>query len=253
MAGGERKRKGKRVEPRFNDPRRPKFPKAELARLANVRAGLVLTEVSGSSFAYCPRDGKRLAGEMRQCPKCCQQYSKAQLSEAGPSGNACLLDARDLMSFWRRKIFWRLTPPFHSGVVWSTQPCVPLPAFLASFSKDWDEAAYKTYTVETHVKLLETTRAVEEFCEFNLVKEGKGLGSAKILASGELLVIVSPIEVTHTISKAAGARVHFLYGWLNSQLLGISVGRRTCLSLRRDGIMWISGSVIRQRTCRTVK
>jgi hypothetical protein len=193
MAGGERERKGKRVEPMFNDPKRPKLSKAELSRLADVRSRLVSTEVFGSSFAYCPRDGKRLAGEMRQYPKCCRKYSKAQLPEAGPSSNACLLDARDLMSFWRRKIFWRLTPPFHSEVVWSTQPCVPLPAFLANFSEDWNEAAYKTYTVETHVKLLKTTRAVEDFCAFNLVKEGKGLGSATLLASGELLVIVPPL------------------------------------------------------------
>jgi hypothetical protein len=61
MAGAERERKGKRVEPRFNDPKRPKLAKAELTRLANVRSGLVLTEISGSSFAYCPRcDDSRL-------------------------------------------------------------------------------------------------------------------------------------------------------------------------------------------------
>jgi hypothetical protein len=70
MAGGERERKGKRVEPRFNDPKRPKPTKAEVTRLADIRAGLVVTEVSGSSLAYCPRDGGRLAGRMKKCPKC---------------------------------------------------------------------------------------------------------------------------------------------------------------------------------------
>jgi hypothetical protein len=53
-----------------------------------------------------------------------------------------------------------------------------------------------------------------------LVKEGKGLGSAKILAFGKLVVTVPPIEVTHTISKAAGARVHFLYGWVELTVAG---------------------------------
>jgi hypothetical protein len=51
MAGGERERKGKRVEQRFNDPKRPKPTKAEVTRLADIRAGLVLNEVSGSSLA----------------------------------------------------------------------------------------------------------------------------------------------------------------------------------------------------------
>jgi hypothetical protein len=157
---------------------------------------------------------------MKKCPKCSRQYAKAHLVEVGPSKNACLLDAWDLKSFWRRKIFWRLSPPFHSGVIWSTQPCVPLSAFLANFSEDWDEAVYKTYTVQTHVKLLETTRAIEEFCAFSTVNEAEGAGSGKLLASGELLFIVSLMEVTHTVSKAAGARVHFQYGWVELTISG---------------------------------
>jgi hypothetical protein len=220
MAGGERPRKGKRVEQRFNDRKRPKPTKAELTQLANVRSGFVVTEVSGSHLAYCPRDGGKLSGAMKKCPKCCRQYAKAQLSETGSCKYACLLDARDLKTFWQRKIFWRMSSSFHSGVVWQTAPSVPLSAFLAIFSEDWDEAIYKTQTVQTHVKLLETTRAVEEFSAFSTVHEKKGAGTAKILATGELLFIVPPMEVTHTVSKSAGARVHFQYGWVSLTIAG---------------------------------
>jgi hypothetical protein len=54
MAGRERECKGKRVEPRFNDPKRPKPTKAEVTRLADIRVGLVVTEVSESSLACSP-------------------------------------------------------------------------------------------------------------------------------------------------------------------------------------------------------
>jgi hypothetical protein len=91
---------------------------------------------------------------------------------------------------------------------------------LVNFSEDWDEAVYKTYTVQTHVKLLETTRAIEEFCAFSNVNEARGAGSGKLLASGELLIIVPPMEVTHTVSKAAGARNHFQYGWVELTISG---------------------------------
>jgi hypothetical protein len=91
---------------------------------------------------------------------------------------------------------------------------------LANFSEDWDEAVYKTYIVQTHVNLLETTRAIEEFCAFSTVNEARSAGSGKLLASGELLFIVPPMEVTHTVSKAAGARVHFQYGWVELTISG---------------------------------
>ncbi|GAQ86062.1 hypothetical protein KFL_002680080 [Klebsormidium nitens] len=220
MAGGERERKGKRKESRFSDRPRPKKTKAELAALADKRAGVYLKETPGSAFVFCPVDGKKLEGALKKCPRCLVQYAKANLTQGGPSKWACLYDARDIAAFWRRKIFWRLAATNHSGVLWSTQPFVPLPAFEAVFSDDWNELAVKTATVETHVKILETTRAVQEFCGFGTVNEKRGHGACKLLASGEVLVVVPPVEVTHTYSKAAGARVHFVYGWVQMTITG---------------------------------
>jgi hypothetical protein len=219
MAGGEKERKGKRKEPRFADRPRPKKTKAELKALADHRQGLYLTETPGKDFGFCPFDGKKLEGALKQCPKCHVRYSDSCLSEGGPGKFACLYDARDIESFWRRKIFWRLSAT-NSGVLWSTQPFVPLSAFKAVFSEDWDEMAVKTATVETHVKVLETTRAVEEFCGFTLVNEKRGSRPCKLLATGEVLVVVPPIEVTHTFGKASGARVHFVYGWVQMTISG---------------------------------
>jgi hypothetical protein len=219
MAGGERERKGKRKESRFSDPPRPKTTKAEPQALADRRAGVYLAETSGKGFGFCPVDGKKLEGALKKCPKCLILYAKTHLSQ-GPSKWACLYNAREVAAFWRRKMFWRLAPTSHPGVLWSTQTFVPLPAFEAVFADNWNELAVKTATVETYVKILETTRAVEEFCAFNLVKEKRGAGPCKLLAPGEVLVVVSPVEVTHTYSNAAGARVHFVYGWVQMTIAG---------------------------------
>jgi hypothetical protein len=68
--------------------------------------------------------------------------------------------------------------------------------------------------VVTVIKVLETTRAVEDFCRFETVHEVKGWGSGKILASGEVLILTPLLQVVHTESKLAGSRVSFTYGWV---------------------------------------
>jgi hypothetical protein len=64
------------------------------------------------------------------------------------------------------------------------------------------------------IKVLETTRAVEDFCRFDDVHEDKGFGAGKVLASGEVLMIIPPVQVVHTQSKLSGPRVSFTYGWI---------------------------------------
>jgi hypothetical protein len=117
MAGGERERKGKKKESRFNDLKRPKPAKAELKALSDRREGFGVLSESCASFKLCPFDGEKLAGRLAKCPKCKEVWGVKVYVEAGPSKNAVLVNGRLYLVFWRRKIFWRMTPPFHSWVV----------------------------------------------------------------------------------------------------------------------------------------
>jgi hypothetical protein len=166
MAGGERERKGKKKETRFNDLKRPKPTKAESKILSDKREGFGLRSVSCSLFKFCPEDGQKLAGRMFKRPKCSQTWAGKFLSDGGPSENAVLVDVRAFHQFWRRKIFWRLTPPFHAWVVWTFQSPVLIRAFEVIFKEDRLEDAYKTSAVVTTIRKLETTRAVEDFLRF---------------------------------------------------------------------------------------
>jgi hypothetical protein len=49
-------------------------------------------------------------------------------------------------------------------VSWTAAAPIALKIFASTFSNDWDEDAFATSAVTKHVKLLETMRAVEDFC-----------------------------------------------------------------------------------------
>jgi hypothetical protein len=81
------------------------------------------------------------------------------------------------------------------------------------FSEDWPENAWKTAAgIKTHIRLLETTRAVEDFCRFENINEQKGFGAAKLFGSGEIIMIVPPVEAVYIDSPVAGSRVHLWLG-----------------------------------------
>jgi hypothetical protein len=122
----------------------------------------------------------------------------------------------DYHRVWRRKHFWRLTYTCHCKVKISTDPPVPLSVFETVFSEDWPEAAWKISAgVKIHIRLLETTRAVENFCRFQIIDESRGFGAAKLFSSGEIVMVVPPLEVVHVDSPTVGARVHFTFGWVS--------------------------------------
>jgi hypothetical protein len=224
MAGGERERKGKgkAIEPRFNDRKRPRATKAELKSLALKKEGFGMRSEHVPSFRFCSKDGKKLVGKYLECAKCSIKWASKMLFEAGPSVNAHLVDTRDYFKFWRKKLYWRLTFTFHTGVKFSTDPPNPYSVFESAFSKNWQEAAWNTSAgVKTHIRILETTRAVEDFCRFNLENEERGFGAAKLFGSGEIVMIVPPVEVTHTNSPVAGSRLHFKFGWVSMTAKGM--------------------------------
>jgi hypothetical protein len=214
MVGGERERKGKRKEARFSDRPRPKPSKAELKHSLLKKEGFELLKSKGTAFKYCPFDGQLLVGRLAKCSKCDQVFGQKLLVGKGASENACLVDVRDYHVAWRRKVFWRMIPPFHSGVVWVTGPPVPVAAFESIFGMSLLVDSYFTSAVRTTIRKLETTRAVEDFCRFENVEEAKGLGAAKLLSSGSILYLVPPVDVVHTDSKVAGSRVTLTYGWV---------------------------------------
>jgi hypothetical protein len=106
---------------------------------SDKREGFEVVSESCASFFFRPFDVEKLIGRQSKCPKCEEKWEGAFVVRAGRSVWAALVDVREFLSFWRRKLFWRMTPPFHSWVVWTTQPPVPFEAFEAIFAKDWTE------------------------------------------------------------------------------------------------------------------
>jgi hypothetical protein len=180
MAGGEKERKGKKKETRFSDRRRLKPTKAELAASTLKKEGFTMMSSKGSSFKFCPLHGQKLQGQLAKCLKCLEEYSGKLIYERGASVNAVLVDAREFLTFWRRKLFWRMVSPFHAWVVWTTGPPIPIAAFETIFEKAWLQDAYKTPAVKTTIRRLETTRAVEDFCRFENVDSDRGWGAGKL-------------------------------------------------------------------------
>jgi hypothetical protein len=166
MAGGERERKGKRtIDPgRMRDLKRPKLSKAEEKAAAARREGLRVISESTSSFKVCPFDGAKLRGQEKKCPTCSERWGQKFITEGGPSPFAVLVDARLFSLEWRKHLYWRLTSTEHCSVSWTAAAPIALKIFASTFSNDWDEDAFATSTVTKHVKLLETMRAVEDFC-----------------------------------------------------------------------------------------
>jgi hypothetical protein len=222
MAGGERERRGKKKQSRFSDRPRPKPSKDELQSLALKREGFCKVSRSSTSFSFCPRDGGKLTGNRLICSVCHEPWSTKFISEAGLSKNAHSIDTRDYHYSWRRKFLWRPTFTMHCGVKFTIEPPVPLSVFETIVSEDWPENAWKTSGgIKTHIRLLETTRAVDDFCRFENVNEGRGFGAAKLFGSGEIIMIVPPVEAVHIDSPVAGSRVQFTYGWVSMSEGGI--------------------------------
>jgi hypothetical protein len=186
------------------------------------KEGFLVKTDTGGPFLFCPQDGKKLKGKLAKCPACLVEWGLKYVCEAGSSDNAHLVDLRDYLMFWRKKFYWRLTMTYHAGVKFSTDPPNPFGVFDTAFTKAFQEAAYKTASgLRTHIRVLQTTRAVEDFCRFNLVNKQKGEGAAKLFASGEIVMVYPPVEITHTESPIAGSKVHFEYGWVSMTARGL--------------------------------
>jgi hypothetical protein len=221
MPGGERERKGKKVEPRFRDKKRPRLTKDEKKSLALKNEGFGMLLSDGSKvFKFCPKDGKKLEGRSFKCPSCLEKWAGKFVSESRASVNAHLVDSRDFLKFWRQKVYWRLTFTEHKDVEFTTDPPTPLSVFEHIFSDDYEEAAWKT-SVITHVRLLETTRAVEEFLGFSEANDKMGYLSCKLFPSGELVMVVPPIRVVHVESEKSGSKVSITFGWISMTARGL--------------------------------
>jgi hypothetical protein len=149
-----------------------------------------------------------------------QRWGQKFITEGGPAPYAVLVDARHYGLEWREKFYWRLTSTEHCEVLWTALAPIHLKIFLAVFSEDWDEDAFATAAVTKHVKLLETTKAVESFCRFAGVNQEKGLGAAKLLPTGEIAMVVPPLYATHVGSEKAGDRVDFEFSWVRMNVHG---------------------------------
>jgi hypothetical protein len=223
MAGGERKR---REEGRFADKKRPKRPAAELRELQQElvlkKEGVYkLTAESGSDFfLYCPKDGHRLSEKSLQCGQCSAKWSGIVLALNHKNHHIHMIDDKEFLKWWEKCIFRRLSFSEHNGVSWNSEPPVPFKAFHSIFESDFAEAQYKTATVRTHIRLLETCSVVENLCAFYSI-DNRGSSLCKLFSSDELVMVVPPVRAVHTDSQLGGSRVNITFGWISMSIRGV--------------------------------
>jgi hypothetical protein len=224
MAGGERKRGD---GGRFADKKRPKKSAQELRELEEqeilrIEGVYKLTAEAGSEFFwFCPKDGSKLYGKGQRCESCSAKWAGTVLALNHENHHIHMIDDREFLKWWRKCMYRRLSFSEHNGVSWTSEPPVPFEVFDSIFEDDFEEAAWETPDVHTHIRLLETWFAVETLCAFQCVDLDRGLGPRKLFGSGELVMIVPPVRAVHTQSKVGGSRVNISFGWISMSIRGI--------------------------------
>lgn len=71
---------------------------------------------------------------------------------------------------------------------------------------------------ETNIKELETTWAVENFCQFAVFEEG--YLRCKLTSRGDILMIVPPVEISHVKSRVTGERCRIEFRWCQLTAVG---------------------------------
>lgn len=214
MVGGERPGGNKPAEPRFNDKKRRKLTPHEQAAASQARAQVPLNFVSSKDLKFCPYHGRLLEGSAQRCPECRKGFLERRVFRVPPEQFSCVVDSRPYGVFWRRKLFTRVVPPFHSNVRFSVQPHIAFPVFHSLFREDLTYKSFVTSAAETNIKQLQTTWAVESSLSFGLIDGDYGYGACKIGKAGSVLMVVPPVEVAHVESKKTGARVQITFGWI---------------------------------------
>jgi hypothetical protein len=148
---------------------------------------------------YCPWHSETLTGKDLICPDCEFGFIERRDVHCPPGKHACIVDSRPSAAYWRKRLFIRTVSSFHANVTFCSEPHVGHAVFQAVFaSLTVHLASHETDAREVHDKVLQTTRAVEDFCQFGSVDELKGERSCKLLTTGEVLMVVPPVYVSHS-------------------------------------------------------
>jgi hypothetical protein len=209
MAGPERKRPR---TPRFADRKRPPSEQHKTAiELRGERLQVPPCFVSNDEMVFCPFHGRKLEGEGLKCPTCRRGYVDRRVVYT--PGSLIAVDHRAWLKHWRRVLFRRMKPPFHSHVRYLSEPHVDIQVVWHACRQDKDGISFSMASgSETNAKVLETTWAVEDFCSFGVFENG--FLSAKLTDSGDILMVVPPVEVAHVKSIVTGQKCRIEFGWV---------------------------------------
>jgi hypothetical protein len=209
MAGGERKRPR---SPRFADRKRPPSEQNKTAlELRGERLQVPPCFVSNDEMVFCPFHGRKLEGEGLKCPTCRRGYVDRRVVYT--PGSLIAVDYRAWLKHWRRVLFRRMKPPFHSHVRYLSEPHVDIQVIWHACRQDKDGISFSMASgSETNAKVVETTWAVEDFCSFGVFENG--YLSAKLTESGDVLMVVPPVEVAHVKSNVTGQKCRIEFGWV---------------------------------------
>jgi hypothetical protein len=150
------------------------------------------------------------------CPDCDGSFFERRVVHVPLGRHACIVDSRPYAFYWRKRLYIRTVSPFHANVTFCSEPHVGHAVFQAVFgSMAVHMASYETDAREVHDRVLQTTRAVEDFCLFGSVDESMGERSCKLLSTGEVLMVVPPVYVSHIASHHdQGSKVSIIFGWV---------------------------------------
>jgi hypothetical protein len=209
MAGGERKRPR---TPWFADRKRPPSEQHKTAlELRGERLQVPPCFVSNEEMVFCPFHGRKLEGLELKCPTCRRGYVDRRVVYT--PGILIAVDHRAWLKHWRRVLFRRMKPPFHSHVRYLSEPHVDIQVVWQACKQDKDGISFSMASgSETNAKVLETTWAVEDFCSFGVFENG--YLSAKLTESGDVLMVVPPVEVAHVKSNVTGQKCRIEFGWV---------------------------------------
>jgi hypothetical protein len=213
MVRGDRGHK-KKEEGRFADPKRRKLSQVEQEEAARERYQVPANIVSSQELIYCPCHAKELVGDELKCPICRKGFAERRVIKVPPNAFAVVIDSRLYAAAWCRKLWARLSSTYHGGVLYITKAHIDFFVFHQTFRHELQGESYWTSARETNIRYLETTWAVEKFCKFDRVSLEVRMGSGKILAKGEICMIVPPVEVQHQGSKSTGSKVYITFGWI---------------------------------------
>jgi hypothetical protein len=188
---------------RFANCRKPRSTFAERRRVERERQHIPQNASTLKGLKFCPWHSEALQGKDLRCPDCEVGFAERRVVHVPLGSHACIVDSEPYAFYWRKRLMIRTVLPFHANITFCSEPHVGHAMFQAVFgSLAVHLASYETDARKVYDRVLQTTRAVEDFCEFGGIDEKIGARSCKLLPTGELLMVVPPVYASHIASHS---------------------------------------------------